>query len=176
MSDCGYFKARREKAKAEGLCQWCLDPSAGMALCEPCRAKRAQNYKKARASKRCTKCKRPSGGAWACPVCRDRSPAKECGTSPRGRWYFTDHAISQFIERHGASTGVRTRAQAIAWMRADSNVARHIHDNARTGDPVWCGARPWNIRYVLGALPEHLRSNTDAKPPVVTVLPNERRS
>lgn len=176
MSGAGYFKARRERAKADGLCSWCLCPSDGQSLCDSCRAKRAANYKRARAAKRCTKCKRPSGGAWACPLCRDRSPVKETSTALRGRWHFTDHAISQFLERHGASTGVHTRADALAWMRADSNVARHIHDNEATGSSVWAGARPWSVRYVIGQLPEHLRGNPDAKPPVVTVLPNERRS
>lgn len=175
MSETGYFKARRERAKAEGLCSRCLAP-ADATLCDPCREQRAKASKKAVAARRCSKCRRPSGFEEHCPICRDRAASKgDLGLS-RGRWYFTDHAIEQFIERHGARTGARTRALALAWMRTDSTVARHIHNNAETGDAVWAGARPWNVRYVIGELPEHLLANPDAKPPVVTVLPARRRS
>lgn len=184
----GYMKQRREKSRAEGKCTWCLEPSPERSLCEACRAKQRERYHAARKSSLCTRCGKPSGGKWACIVCREAAAASpeavadgvaettQAAAAPSrisGRWYITDHALAQFLAHHGEATGCTDSDAALRWMVADSRAAKLAHTNKHTGSPVWVGARPWRIRYVIGDPPHRYR---DGLRPVVTVLPNNRRS
>lgn len=89
-----------------------------------------------------------------------------------GRWFFTPHAVTKLIERHGHTLGVKTYAEARDWMVADSASAVKAHD-ARGGGEVWVGRRPWRIRYVIGEPSAGVR---DPLPAVITVMSNERRT
>lgn len=194
-----YLRARRARARAGGLCQWCLADAAGKSLCDACRNKRDSRYQAAREARVCTKCGKPSGGKWACAACRGHKPVRsvvrvgvdssgetivsqrkvasvrEAAGGAVGRWFFTPHAVDQFLERHGKSTGCETREQALAWMINDSLAAKFAHVNRHTGDEVWVGIRPWRVRYTIGVIPPEYAGRVGAKRPVVTVLPPQRR-
>lgn len=87
-----------------------------------------------------------------------------------GRWFLTPYAVKRMLERHGAALGLRSFGEARAWMVEDSEHAKFAHAS-HDGAEVWVGRRPRRVRYVIGPPPKPGMLH-----PVVTVLPNERRS
>ena len=71
-----YFRAYRQKRRAQGRCIHCGTPSEGYQLCDECAARSSElmrrRYYQRRKARRCVACGAPSAGYSLCEVCTER--------------------------------------------------------------------------------------------------------
>jgi predicted amidophosphoribosyltransferase len=65
------LRAKREAARAAGVCLWCQEPATSGSLCSGCKAKQNERKAARREAGVCSKCPEPAEpGSWSCSSCK----------------------------------------------------------------------------------------------------------